>query len=78
MSSLVPRNPLLEIGIGVELVILEKLKLRMGLNEALPAAGFGIDLTFMQFDCSVYGKELGLEPGLNSVYAMDFAFLFRY
>ena len=76
--SIIPRNPILEIGLGLEVVILEKLKLRIGINDALPAAGFGLDLTFMKFDCSIYGKELGLDPGLNSVYAMDFALLFRY
>jgi hypothetical protein len=35
-------------------------------------------LTFMQFDCSIHGKELGLDPGIHSLYAVDFALLFRY
>jgi hypothetical protein len=76
--SIIPRNPILLIGLGMEVVVLEKLKLRIGISEALPAAGFGLDLGFMQFDCSIHGKELGLDPGLQSVYALDFALLFRY
>jgi hypothetical protein len=78
LGSLIPRHPLLNIGLGLEVVVLEKLSLRFGLTDALPAAGFGLDLSFMQFDCSIHGKELGLDPGIHSIYAVDFALLFRY
>lgn len=76
--SLISRNPILEIGLGVEVVILEKLKLRIGIDDALPAVGFGLDMSFMQFDCAIHGKELGMEPGFHSVYAFDFSLIFRY
>jgi len=72
------RNPLLAISFGTEVTVLEKLKLRFGFCDALPSAGIGIDLSFMQFDCSVYGKELGQYPGEHSIVAADFALLFRY
>jgi hypothetical protein len=76
--SLIPRNPILNVGLGVELVVLNALSLRFGIADALPAAGFGLDLSFMKLDCSIYGKELGLDPGVQSVYAVDIGLLFRY
>jgi hypothetical protein len=76
--DIIPRNPILDIGLGVELTVLEKFSLRFGIADALPAAGFGIDLSFMKLDCSIYGKELGLDPGIQPVYAVDIGLLFRY
>jgi hypothetical protein len=78
LASLIPRNPILNFGLGLEALILEKLSLRLGIADALPSAGFGLDLSFMQFDCSIHGKELGLDPGVQSTYAIDFGLLFRY
>jgi hypothetical protein len=78
LGSLVPRNPVLNFGLGMEVIILEKLSLRLGIADALPSAGFGLDLSFVQFDCSIHGKELGLDPGVQSTYAIDFGLLFRY
>ena len=78
LMSLIPRNPVLNVGIGMELTVLEVLNLRIGIADALPAAGIGIDLSFMQLDCSIYGKELGLDPGIQSTYGLDISLLFRY
>jgi hypothetical protein len=78
LASLIPRNPILNAGLGVELLVLNVLSLRIGIADALPAAGFGLDLTFMELDCAIYGKELGLDPGIQPVYAIDFSLLFRY
>jgi hypothetical protein len=78
LLSLIPRNPVLNVGFGVELVVLNALSLRFGMADALPSAGFGLDLNFMKLDCSIYGKELGLDPGIQSVYAVDVGLLFRY
>jgi hypothetical protein len=78
LFSVIPRNPILNISIGLELVVLEKFSLRAGIADALPAAGFGIDLSFMKLDCSIYGRERGLDPGIDSVYAVDVGLLFRY
>jgi hypothetical protein len=61
LASIIPRNPILNVGIGTELVVLDKLSLRFGVSDALPAMGFGLDLTFMQLDFAIYGRELGLD-----------------
>ncbi|MDR1900843.1 MAG: hypothetical protein LBQ88_00980 [Treponema sp.] len=74
----IPRNPILNIGLGVELLALNVLSLRAGITDALPAAGFGIDFGITRFDCAIHGKELGLDPGVQPVYAFDIALLFRY
>jgi hypothetical protein len=78
LSALIPRNPILNVGLGVEVVILNVLSLRIGIADALPAMGFGLDLRFMKLDAAIHGKELGLDPGKQSVYAIDLGLLFRY
>ncbi|MDR0877386.1 MAG: hypothetical protein LBN21_04990 [Treponema sp.] len=78
LFSLIPRNPILKVGIGVEVELLSVLSLRIGIADALPSAGFGIKLSFMELDCAIHGKELGLDPGVQSVYAVDLGLLFRY
>ena len=78
LFALIPRNPILNIGMGVELTVLNALTFRVGLADALPAFGFGLDLSFMTLDFAIYGKELGLDPGILSVYAMSIGLLFRY
>jgi hypothetical protein len=66
------------VSLGAELVLLNVLSLRLGISDALPAAGFGLNLSFMRLDCSIHGKELGLDPGIQPVYALDIGLLFRY
>jgi hypothetical protein len=78
LFSLIPRNPILNVGIGAELVILNALSLRAGIADALPSIGFGLDLTFMKIDFAIRGKELGIEPGMNPTYGVDLGLLFRY
>jgi hypothetical protein len=78
LAALIPRNPILNIGLGMELKVLESLSFRAGIYDALPAAGFGLDLGFMGLDCSIYGRELGLDPGIHPVYGLDIGLLFRY
>jgi hypothetical protein len=78
LTALIPRNPILQVGIGAELVILNVFSLRIGIADALPAVGFGLDLRFMKLDCAIRGKELGLDPGVQPVYAIDMGLLFRY
>ena len=78
LFSLIPRNPILNIGLGVELTLLNALTFRVGIADALPAFGLGLDLTFMTLDFAIHGRELGLDPGIQSVYAMDIGLLFRY
>ena len=78
LFSLIPRNPILNIGIGVEVALLNVLSFRLGVTDALPAFGFGLDLTFMTLDFAIFGRELGLDPGKQPVYAMSIGMLFRY
>jgi hypothetical protein len=78
LFSLIPRNPILNIGIGIELRMLNVLSVRFGLADALPAFGLGLDLTFMTMDVAIHGKELGIDPGRNSTYGLSIGFLFHY
>jgi hypothetical protein len=78
MFDLIPRNFILNFGIGAEVVVLDVLSLRVGINEALPSVGFGLDLDFMRLDFAMRGIEFGLDPGYNPVFAMDLGLLFRY
>ena len=78
LFSLIPRNPILNVGVGAEIVLLNALSFRVGIADALPAFGFGLNLSFMQLDFAIHGRELGLDPGKMSVYALDLGFLFRY
>jgi hypothetical protein len=78
LFSLIPRNPVLNIGLGAELTLLNVLTFRAGITDALPAFGIGLDLTFMTLDFAIYGRELGLDPGVQPVYAMAVGLLFRY
>lgn len=76
--ELIPRHPILNFALGTEVVVVDSLSLRLGIAQALPSMGFGLDLKFVRFDFAMYGVELGLDPGVNSVFAMDMGLLFRY
>ena len=69
-------NPLLKIGFGTELTILEILSVRGGFSEGLFAAGLGLDLTVMELDFAMFGSELSLEPGLRPVFNVAFGVSF--
>ncbi len=72
------RNALLNLGLGAEFTLLEILSFRAGIKDALPSAGFGADLTLFTVGLSMYGEELGLEPGDRPVFNMILAFEFEY
>ncbi|MCX7656134.1 MAG: conjugal transfer protein TraF [Treponemataceae bacterium] len=76
--SLIPRNPILNIGLGMEATLLDVLHLRAGITDALPALGLGIDFPFMRLDLAMRGIELGLDPGVRPTYGIDLNVLFRY
>jgi len=71
------KNPVLHVGFGTEIVLLEILSLRAGFNEGLFSAGLGIDLSLFTLSLSMFGSELSPEPGLRPVYnlliGMDFS-----
>jgi hypothetical protein len=77
LLSLIPRNPILNIGLGLEIKVLNALSFRFGLTDALPAFGIGLELSFVTLDLAIRGKELGLDPGIQSTYALDMGLLFR-
>lgn len=61
-------NPILHVGVGSEIVVLDILSLRVGMDEGLLNAGLGLDLYFFNLDMAMFGKELGVEPGMSPVY----------
>ncbi|MEI6388679.1 MAG: hypothetical protein WCQ50_18850 [Spirochaetota bacterium] len=73
-----PRNPVLNLGIGVESRFLDIVSVRAGLSEGYPTAGVSLDLSVMRLDLSVWGSELGLEPGarpsFNLMTTLDFSY----
>jgi hypothetical protein len=71
------RNPILNLALGIELSLLQFLKLRVGLNEMLPAAGVGIEAKAFQLNFAIYGRELGNEPGGFSTYGLDLSIAVR-
>ncbi|MBQ0168128.1 MAG: hypothetical protein KBT02_13570 [Treponema sp.] len=57
------RNPMLNLGIGTELTLLKCISARLGINDSYLTAGIGLRLLGIHIDASLYGKELGVEPG---------------
>jgi hypothetical protein len=78
LISLIPRNPVLYISLGAEIKLLEVLSVRAGIADALPSLGFGLDMKLFRFDFAMRGREMGLDPGIQPVYAIDIGLLFRY
>jgi hypothetical protein len=72
------KNPILNIGLGIEAKFFNIIALRLGMNEMLPALGIGFHFGIIAIDFAYYGKELSNEPGKLSTYAMDLGILFRY
>jgi hypothetical protein len=78
LFSLIPRNPILNVGIGLEIKVLDALCFRFGVTDTLPAFGIGLKLSVVTLDLAIRGKELGLDPGVQPTYALDMGLLFRY
>lgn len=57
------RNPILEFSVGAEATLFHVISARIGLSEMYPAVGLGVRLGKFNMDFSMYGQELGLEPG---------------
>jgi hypothetical protein len=71
------RNPILDLGMGVEFGLFNFLKLRAGLHDMLPMIGLGLEPRVFKFNIALYGKELGSEPGINSTMALDLSVALR-
>lgn len=74
----VPRNAILKFSAGLEVSMLDILFVRAGIRDALPSAGFSVDLSWFHFDLAMYGRELGLEPGARPVFNLLASLDFEY
>ncbi len=70
-------NPLLHIGLGSDVTILEILNLRVGFYQGLFSAGFGLNLHYFVLDAAMFGTELSTEPGLHPVYNIQLGISFK-
>jgi len=78
LFALAPRNPILNASFGAEARVLNIVTLRAGVADALLAAGAGLDLHVFTLNLSVFGTELGLEPGERPCYNLLLDFDFKY
>jgi hypothetical protein len=78
LFSIVPRNPILNVGIGAEARVLDIVTLRAGISDALPSAGLGLNLSAFTLNVSAFGQELGLDPGDRPYYNLLVDFDFKY
>ncbi|MDR2375791.1 MAG: hypothetical protein LBD96_05050, partial [Treponema sp.] len=71
------RNPLLDIGAGLEIGLFNFIKFRAGVHELLPSVGFGLEPAVFKLNLALYGKELGNEPGVNPTLGAELSISFR-
>jgi hypothetical protein len=62
------RNPLLHVGLGMEVTLLKIVKLRAGFYQLLPSGGLSLDLSFFALDVAVFGRERSTQPWTDYVY----------
>jgi hypothetical protein len=72
------RNPILNLGLGVETRFLDIVSLRAGVSEGYPNAGASLDLSVMKLNLAVWGSELGLEPGSRPAFNLMTSLEFSY
>lgn len=78
LASFIPRNPILNVGLGVEARVLDIVTLRAGIADALLSAGLGLNLSVFTISIAAYGSELGLDPGDRPYYNLLIDFDFKY
>jgi hypothetical protein len=71
-------NPLLHIGVGGELKLMEILSLRAGYYQCLPSLGLGLDLTLFTLNFAYFGRERSREPGGYPIYCYTIGLEFKY
>lgn len=72
------RNPVLNVSLGTEVVILDVISLRAGISEMYLTTGLGVDLSLCKIDLAMYGQELGLEPGKRPLLNIALSLSFEY
>jgi hypothetical protein len=74
----VNRDPLLDIGAGIELQLLRAFWFRVGWQQMLPGAGFGVDFGRMKLDVAVFGETFGdqLSDFQGASFSLGFSFRF--
>jgi len=70
-------NPVLHVGLGIELTLLEILNLRGGFYRGYFSGGFGVDFTYVRLNVAMFGTELSTEPGLRPAYNLRLGLEFR-
>ena len=70
-------NPILNLGFGTEVSMLNILDVRAGFYQGLLSAGLGLDLYYFKMNLAMFGSELSTEPGLQPVYNLQLGFEFR-
>ncbi len=78
LFAAVPRNPILNVALGMEVQIMKILQIQAGIKDALPVLGFSVDLSFMNISLAMYGRELGMDPGQRPVYNLLLGLDFVY
>jgi hypothetical protein len=69
-------NPVLHVGIGTEVTMMQILDVRLGFAQGLPSAGLGLDLHVFTLNAAMFGTERSTEPGLSPVYNLQLGFEF--
>lgn len=72
------RNLILNVAFGTELILLDVVSLRAGISDTYLSAGLGLNLSFFQIDFAMFGKELGIEPGMRPLLNMALSLSFKY
>jgi hypothetical protein len=67
----IDRNPLLDVGIGLEVQLVRALWLRVGWQQMLIGGGLGIDLGWGKFDFALFGETFG--DDLDSFQSLSFS-----
>jgi hypothetical protein len=72
------RNPLLDIGFGIEIQIINNLAIRLGFKQMMPAGGLGINMHYLQLNITLLGETFGdnLESPQNL--SLNIGLTFRY
>lgn len=78
LLDIIPANPVLNVALGTEMILLDVVSLRAGINQTYAALGLGLDLSLFALDVAMYGSELGIDPGARPLLNMEVSLAFEY